>query len=102
MAIGKVTQIIGPVIDCEFDRSELPRINEAIRINKRSNEDQPESDEEEDTEGAAAPAKDAFKPNASDYVYAEVLQQTHESQHARPPCPSPTPRVYPNPCPSSR
>ena len=50
-------------------------INEAIRINKRSSEDQPESDEEEDTEGSAAPAKDAFKPNASDYVYAEVLQQ---------------------------
>ena len=23
-------------------------------------------------------------------------------QHARPPCPSPTPGVYPNPCPSSR
>ena len=23
-------------------------------------------------------------------------------QHARPPCPSPTPRVHPNPCPSSR
>ena len=22
----------------------------------------------------------------------------HEPQHARPPCPSPTPRVYPNPC----
>ena len=26
----------------------------------------------------------------------------HESQHARPPCPSPTPVVHPNPCPSSR
>ena len=26
----------------------------------------------------------------------------HESQHARPPCPSPTPGVYSNPCPSSR
>ena len=26
----------------------------------------------------------------------------HESQHARPPCPSPTPGVYPNPCPSSQ
>ena len=26
----------------------------------------------------------------------------HESQHARPPCPSPTPRAYPNPCPSSQ
>ena len=28
--------------------------------------------------------------------------QLHEPQHARPPCPSPTPRVYPNSCPSSR
>ena len=28
--------------------------------------------------------------------------QPHEPQHARPPCPSPTPRVYPNPCPLSR
>ena len=26
----------------------------------------------------------------------------HESQHTRPPCPSPTPGVYPNPRPSSR
>ena len=26
----------------------------------------------------------------------------HEPQHARPPCPSPTPRVYWNSCPSSR
>ena len=26
----------------------------------------------------------------------------HESQHARPPCPSPTPGVYPNSCPSGR
>ena len=25
----------------------------------------------------------------------------HELQHARPPCPSPTPWVHPNPCPSS-
>ena len=26
----------------------------------------------------------------------------HESQHSRPPCPSPSPRVHSNPCPSSR
>ena len=26
----------------------------------------------------------------------------HESQHARPPCPSPAPGVHPNPCPLSR
>ena len=26
----------------------------------------------------------------------------HESQHARPPCPSPTPGVYSNSCPSSQ
>ena len=28
--------------------------------------------------------------------------QPHELQHARPPCPSPTPGVYPNSCASSR
>ena len=28
--------------------------------------------------------------------------QPHELQHARPPCPSPTPRVHSNSCPSSR
>ena len=27
--------------------------------------------------------------------------QPHELQHASPPCPSPTPRVHPNPCPLS-
>lgn len=73
MAIGKVIQIIGPVIDCEFDRTELPGINEAIRINKRSSEDESVSDVEDD--GTSAPAKDAFKENAADYIYAEVLQQ---------------------------
>ena len=26
----------------------------------------------------------------------------HESQHARPPCPSPTPRIYSNSCPASQ
>ena len=31
-----------------------------------------------------------------------TLCDPHESQHARPPCPPPTTRVYPNPCPSSR
>ena len=28
--------------------------------------------------------------------------QPHEPQHSRPPCPSPTPGVHPNPCPLSR
>ena len=28
--------------------------------------------------------------------------QPHRLQHARPPCPSPTPKVYPNSCPLSR
>jgi len=36
----------------------------------------------------------------SHLVVSDSLQP-HELQHARPPCPSPTPRVYPNPCPSS-
>ena len=30
------------------------------------------------------------------------LLRPHESQHARPPCPSPAPRVYSNSCPLSR
>ena len=34
-------------------------------------------------------------------VVSDCLQ-VHEPQHARPPCPSPTPRVHPNPCPSNR
>ena len=33
-------------------------------------------------------------------VVSETLRP-HELQHARPPCPSPTPRVYPNLCASS-
>ena len=37
----------------------------------------------------------------SSSVVSDSLQP-HESQHARPPCPSPTPRVYSNSCPSSR
>ena len=31
-----------------------------------------------------------------------ILLQAHELQHARLPCPSPTPRAYSNSCPSSR
>ena len=34
-------------------------------------------------------------------VVSESLRP-HEARHARPPCPSPTPRVHPNPCPSSQ
>ena len=38
---------------------------------------------------------------SSSSVMSDSLQP-HESQHARPPYPSPTPRVYSNSCPSSR
>ena len=40
----------------------------------------------------------------SDQISRSVVSDSlrpHESQHARPPCPSPTPGVYPNSCPSS-
>ena len=46
------------------------------------------------------------------YMYSSSVQfslsvvsdslQPHELQHTRPPCPSPTPGVHPNSCPSSR
>ncbi len=32
MAFGKVIQIIGPVIDCQFNNGETPRINDGVRI----------------------------------------------------------------------
>ena len=41
----------------------------------------------------------------SDQISRSVVSdslQPHESQHARPPCPSPTPGVYPNSCPLSQ
>ena len=40
----------------------------------------------------------------SSVQFSSVAQShpTHEPQHARPPCPSPTPKVHPNPCPLSR
>ena len=41
----------------------------------------------------------------SDQISRSVVSdslQPHESQHARPPCPSPTPRVHPASCPSSQ
>ena len=41
----------------------------------------------------------------SDQISCSVVSDSlrpHESQHARPPCPSPSPRVHSNSCPSSR
>ena len=42
-----------------------------------------------------------FNGRFSCSVVSDSLQP-HESQHARPPCPSPTLGVHPNPCPLSR
>ena len=49
--------------------------------------------------------------NYTQYQFSSVAQScptlcdttnhSHEPQHTRPPCPSPTPGVHPNPCPSS-
>ena len=42
--------------------------------------------------------------NRSDKISRSVMSdslQPHESQHTRPPCPSPTPRAYSNSCPLS-
>ena len=45
-----------------------------------------------------------FDPSLSVQFSCSVMSdslQPHEPQHARPPCPSPTPGVYPNSCPLS-
>ena len=56
--------------------------------------------------------KKIFPYNSLDLLYFSSVQfsrsvvssslQPHEPQHARPPCPSPTPGVHPNPCPLCR
>ena len=46
-----------------------------------------------------------FTPRKSVHYVADYVSDTsrpHWPQHARPPCPSPTPRVYSNSCPLSR
>ena len=43
-----------------------------------------------------------FYPSVSSVAQLCLTLHTHELQHARPPCPSPTPRVYPNSCPLSQ
>ena len=42
------------------------------------------------------------KSNISSVAQSCLTLRPHESQHARPPCVSPTPGVYSNPCPSSQ
>ena len=43
-----------------------------------------------------------FSAHLSSVTQSCLTLRPHEPQHARPPCPSPTPGVHPNPCPSSR
>ena len=64
MAYGKVIQIIGPVIDCEFGKSEIPKINEAIRILRNST-----------PLPTDAVITDQAVVESDNDVYAEVLQQ---------------------------
>ena len=47
------------------------------------------------------PCLDSLSVQCSCSVMSDSLRP-HELQHARYPCPSPTPRVHPNPCPSSQ
>ena len=50
--------------------------------------------------------KDATRKLLSSVQFSRSVMsdswRPHESQHTRPPCPSPTPGVYPNSCPSSQ
>ena len=43
-----------------------------------------------------------FSVQFSSVAQSYLTLQPHGLQHARPPCPSPTPRIYPNSCPLSR
>ena len=38
-AIGRITEIKGPVIDARFERGKLPRVNDALRIERQDDKD---------------------------------------------------------------
>ena len=56
-------------------------------------------------QGSSQPGDQPRSPTFSSVQFSlSVMSNSlrpHELQHARPPCPSPTPGVYPNPCPLS-
>ena len=43
----------------------------------------------------------SFKKYVFNHSVMSDSLQPHEPQHTRPPCPSPTPGIHPNPCPSN-
>ena len=53
---------------------------------------------------AVIAGKDISQFNSVQFSHSVVSNslRPHGLQHPRPPCPSPTPRVHPNPCPSSQ
>ena len=56
-------------------------------------------------QGSSQPGDQRRSPTFSSVQFSLSVMSSslrpHEPQHARPPCPSPTPGVYPNPCPLS-
>ena len=38
-AVGKITEIRGPVIDARFEKGQLPRVNDALRIEREGEDD---------------------------------------------------------------
>ena len=52
--------------------------------------------------GQSKPVKRPFSSVQFSHSVVSDSLRPHESQHTRPPCPSPTPRVYPNSCPSTQ
>ena len=59
MAVGRVVQIVGPVIDCEFEKGDIPKINDAVKI----------------VPDPALISEDGSIIEGSPVVVAEVLQQ---------------------------
>ena len=60
--------------------------------------------EHQDHFSLAAPCLASGEHSSVEFSHSVVSDplRPHGPQHASPPCPSPTPRVYPNSCPSSR
>ena len=75
------------------------------RYGQRSGKERHEPTNEEDEIEIKTKGERSNREGNSVQLSRSVVSDSlppHEPQHARPPCPSPTPRVHPNSCPLSQ
>ena len=93
------------IMTSQMNQPNLPSMSKPYPIGNRKQIEQNRSSKEK-WKQCSCKNGDSYRAQFSSVQFSRSVMsdslQPHESQHARPPCPSPTPRVYSNSCPSSR